>query len=90
MSKQSSRGPAWERVRLFVLNRDGWICQYCDKELKGSDATADHVIPKDAGGTDDPSNLVAACLRCNGLKSNKILIRTTWYNPRWIPQGATA
>lgn len=90
MSKQSSRGSAWERVRMFVLNRDDWTCAYCQKHLEGSDATADHIIPKDAGGTNDPANLVAACLRCNGLKSNKILIRTTWFNPRWFPNGAAA
>lgn len=30
--------------------------------------TWDHVVPKSAGGSDDPSNAAAACLRCNVAK----------------------
>lgn len=84
MSKQSSRGTEWAAIRLFILNRDGWLCQYCGKHLEGDDATADHVTPKDAGGTDDPTNLVAACRACNGRKTNKLLTRMPWFNPRWL------
>jgi hypothetical protein len=32
--------------------------------------TIDHVQPKALGGTDEPSNLVAACADCNGGKSS--------------------
>ena len=84
MSKQSSRGSEWAATRLRVLNRDGWICVYCGKHLEGDDATADHVIPKDAGGTDDDSNLVASCRADNGRKSNKTMIRMNWFNPNWL------
>ena len=28
-------------------------------------ATVDHVVPRILGGTNDPSNLVAVCRRCN-------------------------
>ena len=31
----------------------------------------DHIIPKALGGTDDPSNLCAACYRCNEYKGAK-------------------
>jgi 5-methylcytosine-specific restriction enzyme A len=30
--------------------------------------SADHVIPKAQGGTDDPSNLAVRCRRCNSAK----------------------
>jgi hypothetical protein len=30
----------------------------------------DHVVPKAIGGSDDPTNLVAACESCNGGKSS--------------------
>lgn len=33
-------------------------------------ATVDHVIPRSAGGTDDPANLVLACGYCNSRKSS--------------------
>lgn len=80
MSKQSSRGTKWERTRLAVLERDGHLCNYCGRDA----TTADHVIPKAAGGTDDMSNLVAACLTCNGRKSDRMLVRLDYVNPRWL------
>lgn len=33
----------------------------------------DHIFPRSLGGKDDPTNLVAACRRCNKSKSNSIL-----------------
>lgn len=86
MSEQSSRGTAWDATRKRILDRDGWLCQYCGKDLtqEARDATADHIIPKDSGGTDEDSNLVAACRTCNGRKSNKVIIRMPWFNPAWL------
>ena len=84
MSNQSSRGAEWEALRLRVLNRDGWICAACGKELVGADATVDHIIPKDAGGEDVDWNLVAMCRRDNGTKSNRVMVRMPWFNPRWL------
>lgn len=88
MSVRSSRGPAWEALRLRVLNRDEWLCAYCGKHLEGRDATVDHIVAKVNGGQDIETNLVAACLRCNGLKSGKVMLRQTWHNPRWLPDLA--
>lgn len=98
MSEQSSRGTAWNAVRLFVLDRDGWVCQYCRKELAGDDATADHIVSKDRwkregreGDVDDPTNLVAACRSCNSSKQDSdTLPRRNYYNPRWFPQQTGA
>lgn len=84
MSRHSSRGPAWDKTRLFVLDRDGWVCTQCGKELAGSDATVDHVIAKANGGSDDPSNLVSLCRYHNGQKQDRALIRVTWFNERWL------
>jgi hypothetical protein len=41
------------------------LCAYCGIE---DPRTKDHVIPKSRGGSDDPSNLVWACNRCNSKK----------------------
>lgn len=87
MSRQSSRGAAWNRLRLSVLERDGWVCAYCGKQLEGDDATVDHVIAKAAGGTDDAANAVASCRRCNGRKQDKALLRVTWINSRWLARA---
>ena len=58
----------WKKIRLQVLNRDGWTCTYCG----ASDANeVDHVWPKSRGGEDTLDNLVCACRRCNILKKDK-------------------
>ncbi len=54
-------GPAWRTLSVAVLERDGRVCHWCGDTA----TTADHVIPRRAGGTDDLGNLVAACRRCN-------------------------
>lgn len=33
-----------------------------------SDATIEHIVPRNHGGTDDLENLAIACARCNGEK----------------------
>lgn len=51
----------WRQIRERILKRDRFTCHYCG----GPAGTVDHVIPKAKGGTDHPTNLVAACARCN-------------------------
>lgn len=83
MSQHSSRGAAWEALREAVLERDQYICAYC----QGIATTADHVVPKAQGGEDRMDNLVASCLPCNARKGAKPLLRITWLNPRHFPDG---
>ena len=56
----------WQKVRLVVLARDGHRCQI---GLPGCTRVAehvDHIVPISEGGARlDPSNLRAACGRCN-------------------------
>lgn len=50
----------WRRIRLRVLERDGWRCGYC-----GSVASSvDHRVRREHGGNDDPAQLVACCRDC--------------------------
>lgn len=54
----------WAVLRKEILERDKSICHYC-----GGPATAvDHVHAWSRGGSDDPSNLVASCRKCNSSK----------------------
>ncbi len=48
------------RVSMFL-----WKCAYCGTKLDSKTATQDHRIPLVRGGTNWPSNLVPACLKCN-------------------------
>jgi 5-methylcytosine-specific restriction endonuclease McrA len=60
-------------TRRNVFWRDNNLCQYCGKEFKQSDLSMDHVVPKSLGGEKKWSNIVTACKRCNGKKSNQTL-----------------
>lgn len=57
-----------KRTRFEVLRRDNHTCRYC--HATDTALTIDHVTPTALGGTDDPSNLVAACKDCNAGKSS--------------------
>ena len=59
-----------QRLRFEVLRRDNYTCRYCGASAPDVEITVDHVIPKALGGTDEPSNLCAACRRCNGGKTS--------------------
>lgn len=60
----------WRRTRLVVLDRDGWICRNCGKQMvKGTprdhpDAPQVHHT-RGAEHGDDPEYLVACCRECN-------------------------
>jgi 5-methylcytosine-specific restriction endonuclease McrA len=58
----------YQRVRKEVLNRDYFTCHYCGQEAN----TVDHVIPISKGGTDEASNMVAACIKCNSGKRDRM------------------
>lgn len=80
MSKHSARGGNWQRVRARVLARDNHTCGYC-----GNDATTvDHITARANGGTDEESNLIACCTRCNSQKGARVMVRTAYVNPRWL------
>ena len=61
-------GSAWQKVSAEVLARDGWQCQLTLAGCLGRADTVDHLVPKARHGSDDPSNLVAACRPCNSRK----------------------
>lgn len=87
MSKQSSRGRAWQDVAQRVLERDGYQCQLQFAGCLGEANTVDHIIPKAKGGGDEETNLLAACHICNGKKSDNLMVRTNWFDPAWWAAG---
>jgi 5-methylcytosine-specific restriction endonuclease McrA len=60
-------------VRFKVLVRDHFTCRYCGRSAPQVELHVDHVQPSSRGGSDDPSNLVAACVDCNLSKNGRVL-----------------
>lgn len=74
--------------RRTVLLRDGHSCAYCGAAAD----TVDHVHPRSRGGRHEWSNVVAACVRCNRRKADRLLAEIGWsllFEPA-APRGAAA
>lgn len=63
------------QVRLMYARRDGWHCHLCGIGInpKRAEPSPDHVIPRVEGGSDYPSNIRTAHLRCNMSRGAKPL-----------------
>lgn len=58
----------WQSIRKVVLARDENTCVSCGKVPATSEADVHHVIPRSAGGLDDPSNLITLCDGCHAAR----------------------
>lgn len=58
---------AWQRLRLTILERDGWICTVRRPGCTIRATQVDHRIPVRIAPELrlDPANLRAVCLHCN-------------------------
>jgi 5-methylcytosine-specific restriction endonuclease McrA len=75
MARTRNQGMNWIRLttRLAIYSRDGFACAYCAEGAEsgvGRGLTLDHVVPCELGGSNQPSNLVTACLSCNSAKQD--------------------
>jgi CRISPR/Cas system Type II protein with McrA/HNH and RuvC-like nuclease domain len=80
--KHFSRNLRANRTRIY--KRDNHQCVYCGSN---KNLTLDHVMPKSRGGSNDWTNLVTSCFKCNLKKSNrtpeeaKMVMRHKPYTP---------
>jgi 5-methylcytosine-specific restriction endonuclease McrA len=66
-TRRSGSGWEWQRTVKRILLRDSGVCHWCG----GRATTADHVKAKAFGGSDEDSNLVAACQPCNMRRAHE-------------------
>jgi ATP-dependent DNA helicase RecQ len=55
----------WRAVRAVVLARDSHACRSCGETCSQGEADVHHLIPRAAGGVDDPANLITLCDGCH-------------------------
>lgn len=70
-ARQSRSRPVSRHVKQVVRARDGDICRYCGRRLRPETTHFDHVVPRSAGGTYVPDNIVQCCIACNVYKRNR-------------------
>lgn len=55
-------------LRFAILKRDGFRCRYCGRGAPDVELQVDHMLSVAQGGSNEESNLAAACADCNGGK----------------------
>lgn len=59
-----------KRIALYM--RDGLACVYCGSGIEdGAKLTLDHLTPHSHGGTNDATNIVSSCHKCNSARGNR-------------------
>ena len=71
-SSVRARSPDWGTVRETVLKRDNYKCVECGTPSAANEADVHHLLPRSAGGTDEPSNLVTLCDGCHAAHHPKL------------------
>ena len=87
--KTRTYGPSDVVPKRVILERDGYVCQYCFSPGKTAN-TVDHIIPKSRGGKVTWENAVAACFECNGAKANHTPKEAGMKQPTIPRTGASA
>jgi diadenosine tetraphosphate (Ap4A) HIT family hydrolase len=58
-------------LRYEILKRALFRCELCGISAADRALEVDHIIPRNAGGSDDLSNLQALCYSCNAMKRDR-------------------
>lgn len=91
--ENGGQGMNWIRreKRLAIYLRDGLACAYCGEGIEdGAKLTLDHITPHCDGGSNEPSNLVTACHRCNSARGNRGWRKFAGHVADYINHGVTA
>lgn len=70
-------GSAWVKLRETIIAHDFGLCQACkckgrlNPYRKGQWFAVDHVVPKAAGGADEPGNLQLRCPEHHAAKTER-------------------
>jgi ATP-dependent DNA helicase RecQ len=62
----------WRRTRESILRRDEFRCVECGRSCDSKEADIHHLLPRSAGGSDEPSNLITLCDGCHAAHHPKL------------------
>ena len=71
LHRKLSSGYVSGTLRYEVLKAAKFRCELCGISAEDKALEVDHILPRNHGGTDDPSNLQALCYSCNSMKQDK-------------------
>lgn len=87
------QGMNWIRQekRLAIYLRDGCACAYCGASIEnGAQLTLDHVVAHSKGGTNEHTNLITCCKRCNDSKGARSTPKFATAIAAYLNHGITA
>jgi len=91
--KKRTQGMNWIRQekRLAIYLRDGLACCYCGQGIEDdAKMTLDHLKPYSSGGSNEPSNLVTCCHRCNSSRGKRSWKEFAGAVAEYVDHGVTA
>lgn len=59
--------------RFAVIQRDGFSCYLCDRNLELKEIQLDHIVPFAQGGKHTMENIAVVCSNCNLAKGKKLI-----------------
>tara|TARA_Y100001934_G_scaffold135181_1_gene163343 strand:- start:322 stop:540 length:219 start_codon:yes stop_codon:yes gene_type:complete len=65
MANSNKRKPLSKKIRFEVLKKFRFKCAYCGASAPDVLLEVDHILPVAEGGTNELTNLIAACKPCN-------------------------
>jgi diadenosine tetraphosphate (Ap4A) HIT family hydrolase/5-methylcytosine-specific restriction endonuclease McrA len=69
--RRKSAGYVSGTLRYEVLKCAMFRCELCGASGEDRALEVDHIVPRNAGGSDDLSNLQALCYSCNAMKRDR-------------------
>jgi 5-methylcytosine-specific restriction endonuclease McrA len=71
-ARESLRKQLGRKLSAAIAERDSDACVYCGatEASSGAHLHLDHLTPRSAGGSNEPTNLVTACRSCNSARQD--------------------
>lgn len=84
-AKKTAMPRGWNRIRKIILERDP-ICQIGVNQITMNrhprctveSTEVDHILPRENGGTEDPSNLRGVCSNCHKHRKHQPTTTREW------------